>query len=100
MINLNKKIVKEYIQQEIPQIGIGSLDVTYLLWLDCSALTDNAERLSAYLRKKAGLYLSEGNIFGGNGAQFLRLNTATGRKNILEGLKRLKQGVESWCMED
>ncbi len=99
-IQENKKIVREYIQQEIPQIVIGSLDVTYLLWLDCSALTDNAERLSAYLRKKAGLYLSEGNIFGGNGAQFLRLNTATSRKNILEGLKRLKQGVESWCMED
>ena len=92
----NKKTVKEYIQKEIPQIKVGSLDVTYLLWLDCSRITDNAEELNVYLRKKAGVYLSEGNIFGGNGAEFLRFNTATTRKNILEGLKRLKSGIEGY----
>lgn len=92
----NKKTVKEYIQKEIPQIKVGSLDVTYLLWLDCSRITDNAEELNVYLREKAGVYLSEGNIFGGNGAGFLRFNTATTRKNILEGLKRLKSGIESY----
>lgn len=92
----NKKTVKEYIQKEIPQIKVGSLDVTYLLWLDCSRITDNAEELNVYLRKKAGVYLSEGNIFGGNGAGFLRFNTATTRKNILEGLKRLKSGIEGY----
>lgn len=92
----NKKTVKEYIQREIPQIKVGSLDVTYLLWLDCSRITDNAEELNVYLREKAGVYLSEGNIFGGNGAGFLRFNTATTRKNILEGLKRLKSGIEGY----
>ena len=92
----NKKTVKEYIQKEIPQIKVGSLDVTYLLWLDCSRITDNAEELNVYLRKKAGVYLSEGNIFGGNGAGFLRFNTATTRQNILEGLKRLKSGIEGY----
>ena len=92
----NKKTVKEYIQKEIPQIKVGSLDVTYLLWLDCSKITDNTEGLNVYLRKKAGVYLSEGNIFGGNGAGFLRFNTATTRKNILEGLKRLKSGIEGY----
>ena len=92
----NKKTVKEYIQKEIPQIKVGSLDVTYLLWLDCSKITDNTDGLNVYLRKKAGVYLSEGNIFGGNGAGFLRFNTATTRKNILEGLKRLKSGIEGY----
>ena len=92
----NKRIVKDYIQREIPQIKVGSLDVTYLLWLDCSQITDNAEKLNVYLRENAGVYLSEGNIFGGNGAGFLRFNTATTRKNILEGLKRLKSGIESY----
>ena len=86
----------EYIQKEIPQIKVGSLDVTYLLWLDCSRITDNAEKLNVHLREKAGVYLSEGNIFGGNGAGFLRFNTATTHKNILEGLKRLKNGIESY----
>lgn len=95
-LQANKKTVKEYIQREIPQIRVGSLDVTYLLWLDCSRITDNAEELNEYLREKAGVYLSEGNIFGGNGAGFLRFNTATTRKNILEGLKRLKSGIEGY----
>ena len=95
-LQANKKTVKEYIQREIPQIKVGSLDVTYLLWLDCSRITDNAEELNEYLREKAGVYLSEGNIFGGNGAGFLRFNTATTRKNILEGLKRLKSGIEGY----
>lgn len=92
----NKKTVKEYIQKEIPQIKVGSLDATYLLWLDCSHITDNTEKLNVHLREKAGVYLSEGNIFGGNGAGFLRFNTATTHKNILEGLKRLKNGIESY----
>lgn len=92
----NKKTVKEYIQKEIPQIKVGSLDATYLLWLDCSQITDNTEKLNVHLREKAGVYLSEGNIFGGNGAGFLRFNTATTHKNILEGLKRLKNGIESY----
>lgn len=92
----NKKTVKEYIQKEIPQIKVGSLDATYLLWLDCSRITDNTEELNVHLREKTGVYLSEGNIFGGNGAGFLRFNTATTHKNILEGLKRLKNGIESY----
>lgn len=95
-LQANKRTVQKYIQEEIPQIKVGSLDATYLLWLDCSQITGNAEELNEYLRKKAGVYLSEGNIFGGNGAGFLRFNTATTQKNILEGLKRLKSGIESY----
>ena len=95
----NKKAAAQFIQTEMPMITTGSLDVTYLMWLDCSQVTDDSEKLSVYLREKAGVYLSEGNIFGGNGAQFLRLNTATTRKNLMEGLRRFKKGIEGRCHE-
>lgn len=95
----NKKAAVQFIQTEMPMITTGSLDVTYLMWLDCSQVTDDSEKLSVYLREKAGVYLSEGNIFGGNGAQFLRLNTATTRKNLMEGLRRFKKGIEGRCHE-
>jgi cystathionine beta-lyase len=89
----NKELVRDFLRQELPEITLGSLDVTYLLWLDCSKITKDTHKLSHRLRKEAGIYLSDGRIYGGNGSQFLRMNVACPRSQVEEGLNRLKKGI-------
>lgn len=96
----NRRMVREFIEQEIPQVKLVSEEATYLLWLDCSALTENSVELAEFIRQETGLYVSEGAEYGGNGRKFLRLNTATTRANILDGLQRLKRGVLSYIQKN
>ena len=71
-------------------------DATYLLWLDCSALTDDTERLCDHLLAEQRLMLSPGAQFGGNGRYFVRINAATQRERVDEGMRRLTAGLHSF----
>lgn len=89
----NKQIAADFVKNEIPQIKIVPSQATYLLWLDCSHLSGPADEIAQHIRKKTGLYLSEGTQFGGNGKNFLRMNIACPGEVLKDGLNRLKQGV-------
>ena len=107
----NKKIAREYIKKEIPVLHVVESHATYLMWIDISGWdykkcdvyvegekagdADPAElSASDVLRRKTGLFLSDGAIYGGNGGKFLRMNLACPRATVLEGLDRLKQAVK------
>lgn len=92
----NHRLVRTYLEQEIPDISLVPSHATYLLWLDCSRIIGDAGELCRYLRSETGLYLSAGAGFGGHGNQFLRMNIATQRARVEDGLGRLKQGVEAY----
>ncbi|WP_407415903.1 MalY/PatB family protein [Methanobrevibacter sp.] len=89
----NKLIVKDYLANELPIIKLIECDATYLLWLDCSALSVPSKVLSGFLRENQGLFLSAGIDFGKSGDNFLRMNIACPQKLLKEGLGRLKAGV-------
>ena len=96
----NKKRVREFVKDNIPEIKVIDSHATYLLWLDCGKITDDAAKLKDYLAEKHGLLLSEGEEYGKNGKSFLRLNTATCAGRIEEGLKRLKEGIYGYLKEE
>jgi len=66
---------------------------TYLLWLDCGALTKDSRKLAGNIRKKTGLFLTNGAQYGGSGAAFLRMNVACPRSFVEDGLRRLKAAL-------
>ena len=92
----NRETVRQYLTDEIPGVSLVPAHATYLLWLDCRKTIGNASELCRYLRMETGLYLSAGMIYGGNGREFLRMNTACPRERLLDGLKRLKQGIKAY----
>ena len=92
----NKEQVVEYLKAELPDITVVSTDATYLLWLDCEGITNNSKELADHIRKTTGLYLTEGLEYGESGRCFLRLNVACTRKNLKDGLDRLKAGVRTY----
>lgn len=90
----NKKLVGEFLENELPRIKLVYSEATYLLWLDCSALGMTSRSLAEHIRSTTGLFLSHGEQYG-NGTDFLRMNIACPRSMVEDGLKRLKKAIES-----
>lgn len=92
----NKQLVREFIKDNLPAVRVVPSHATYLLWLDCGRVTDDAEKLCSFIRRDSGLYLTEGEEYGSCGRQFIRMNTACPRERLMDGLNRLKKSVEAY----
>lgn len=95
----NKKIVRDYLNQNLDYLKLLRCDATYLLWIDCSSLNISSKELSDYLRSNQGLYLSPGIDFGLNGDNFLRMNIACPPELLIQGLDKLKNGINNFLNE-
>ena len=91
----NKQLVDSFLKAELPKIKLVPSESTYLLWLDCSSVTDNSRKLAEHIRKTTGLFLSNGMQYG-NGEHFLRLNIACPKSIVTDGLNRLKEAVSTY----
>lgn len=88
----NKKVVANFIKEHNLPVKLLPSNATYLLWLDCSAFCEDSSEFMNFLRDKARLWLNDGNAYRGD-RFFLRMNIATQRERVLEGLKRLQNGI-------
>ena len=91
----NRAIAEKYINEKIPGLKAVRGEATYLFWIDASGVTDDSVELCEKIRKKTGLYLSDGAEYGECGRKFLRMNLATQRERVLDGLGRLKKAILS-----
>lgn len=114
----NKKCVEDFLKTELPQVRMVSGKASYLVWLEYT-LTDEVRpprrdmyygvsvgdttskktsqrdiNFADFLRAQAGLYLVDGREYGESGSSFLRMNVGCPRSYVIEGLTRLKRGVE------
>lgn len=89
----NKAQARDFLARELPQVRPVISHGTYLLWLDCGVVTGDSGALARQIRAQAGLCLSPGSVYRGNGARFLRMNLACPRSRMLEGLQRLRDGI-------
>lgn len=105
----NRRTAYDFIEKELPEIHAVRSQATYLLWIDVSGwkydersvLTTGEKngktkpdlKPADVLRRRTGLFLSDGGIYGGIGKDFLRMNLACPRSTLLDGLQRLKKAV-------
>ena len=92
----NRKCVNEYLEKHLPEVKAIQANATYVVWIDCSAVTGNSDNLCEFLRQKTGLILSSGKQYRGNGATFVRMNTACNRERLRDGLERFVKGVKEY----
>lgn len=85
----------KYIEENTPQIRAYKPDGTYLLWLDFRGLNKSPDEINEALINKGKVLLNDGRPYGTGGEGFFRLNIATARANLEEGLKRIKKAVDS-----
>jgi cystathionine beta-lyase len=98
-IGENKKIATEYIASNIGTMSVIDGPATYLLWIDIRNLPEQGKGFAGFLREKTGLFLSDGEIYGGAGKGFLRMNLACPKALLNDGLGRLKAGTELFIKE-
>ena len=95
----NRRYLLEQIRLRFPELHFVSAQATYLAWLDCSAVSQDSKALCDYIRRKTGLILSDGEIFGGNGRQFIRWNYACPKAVLQDGVRRFVQAVQQYKEE-
>ena len=89
----NRQFLIASLKELVPEIQVIEAEATYLAWIDCAAITEDTKALCAFIREKTGLYLSAGDIFGGNGSRFVRWNYACPKSLLEDGIQRFVEGV-------
>jgi cystathionine beta-lyase len=93
VLDSNRKLLADLLDEHLPQVGYELPQAGYLAWLDCRALglgDDPAE----VLRERAKVALSSGPQFGTGGAGHARLNFATSPELLAEIVTRIAEGAE------
>jgi cystathionine beta-lyase len=84
-----------FLAEQLPHIGVSPLEATYLMWLDCRAVSESDGELRRRTRQIARVALSAGDFFGPEGSGFLRLNIGCPHAQLREGLRRLEAALKS-----
>ena len=84
----------DFITDNIPALKDVSGPCTYLSWIDARGLGEKAVGFAKKLRRDTGLWIIDGKAYGKAGEGYLRINAASPRSIVEDGMNRLKRGVE------
>lgn len=86
----NYKALKTFFAEHLPQLPISHLEGTYLVWVDISSLEMDADTLVDRLLHEAKVQLNSGTMYDPvDGKNFVRINIACPRQQMMEGLRRI-----------
>jgi cystathionine beta-lyase len=91
-IVINSNAVRDYIQNNLPEIHVMPSEGTYLSWLDFRGLKMDRRQLEDLLNE-AYLFLDHGYIFGEEGEGFERINLACATETLIQALERLQKAI-------
>ena len=90
----NKSYFVEYLRENCPKLKPIFGNATYLMWIDISEYGMKSGLFASRLREATGLYISSGEIYGGDGDRFVRINLATSYKNVKDACERIKRFIK------
>lgn len=90
----NKNLVKKFFTNNYEGVKIVPTEATYLMWVDISSLGLNMEELQERLINIGKVAIMDGEVYGGNGGQFLRLNIGCPEAKLVEGFKRIEKSLK------
>jgi len=88
------KMVKDFIDRELPDLKFTMPESTYLAWIDCSGLNKTSSELQNSLVQNGKVGIMSGDVYGAEQGPFLRMNIGCPEAKVLEGLKRLKLSID------
>ena len=95
-IDNNFNYLEDYLKKNLPNLKLVKREATYLAWINISYYSNDSVKFRDYIREKTGLYVSDGAEYGEAGEGFLRINLATSKANVIDGLNRLSTGIKLW----
>lgn len=91
----NISYVDKYLRKYVPEVKAMLPQASFLIWLDCRELGMSQKSLMYFLKRKAGLYMNDGSMFGEEGRGFVRLNVGCPRSVLVKAMEQLRAAVES-----
>lgn len=89
-LDSNRKVLADFLENELPLAELTPIESTYLAWVNISAYEIDNEALKLRCYEK-GVCVNPGTIFGEEGGKgYIRINFACPKEQLLEGLGRLK----------
>lgn len=89
----NRDALLAYVAEHLPQVKVMKPEGTYLVWMDCRAISEDPGELKRLMFEEAGVAFSEGSVFGAQGAGYLRVNLACPRSLLLQALEKFAAAV-------
>lgn len=94
----NYACARKYLEENLPELKVTPLEGTYLMWVNISSLGKTSEEIASYLLDNANVYVNAGMMYGDEtGRDFIRVNLATQRARLMEGLERIKTSLVKLC---
>ncbi|MGE6441566.1 MalY/PatB family protein [Psychrobacter sp. NPDC078409] len=93
-IEANIELTVQFLNEHLPDIKIMRPEASYLIWLDCSAYSQDDQALYDALRA-AKVELNAGIKYGEEGHLKMRLNVACPKEVLIEGLNRMCTAFEA-----
>ncbi|MGG3283287.1 MalY/PatB family protein [Paenibacillus solani] len=85
----NIAFARTFIADHMPELEVIEPEGTYLLWVNCMAVSSKEEDLVEWIQNRARVSVSFGSSFGPGGEGYIRVNVAAPRSVLQEGLERL-----------
>lgn len=82
------------VEKEVP-VKVIRGNATYLLWVDCSNICDDANELVEFIKKETGLRVTAGDVYRSS-TPFIRVNIACPNERMKDGINRFILGVKKY----
>ena len=95
----NLDAAQAFFAEKLPLCRLSKLEGTYLLWADMRPMLGadlDTDAFCESLKTHEKVWAAAGSHYGRDGEGFVRINIATQRALLLEGLTRLAAGAERW----
>ena len=96
----NYQTLLRFFSDNLPQLKVTPLEATYLVWVNITPLGLSCNELCQQLLQKARVHVNPGTMYGtddpvmGNaGEGYIRINIASPRSQLMEGLRRIYNSV-------
>ncbi|MCM1020702.1 MAG: pyridoxal phosphate-dependent aminotransferase [Muribaculum sp.] len=86
--------VEQLVKEEMPKVRVVRPQASFMIWLDCTALGMDHDRLIDLFVNRAHLALNDGAMFGQSGSGFMRLNIGEPRAVVLDALHNLAEAIK------
>lgn len=87
---------KEMLETSLPHCPVTTLEGTYLMWVSIAAPGNTSEQVAEHLMRNAKVRVNPGTMYGKTaGEGYIRINLATRRELIEEGIRRIVCGLRT-----
>lgn len=86
----NYLCLKSFFERHLPGLNVIPLEATYLAWVDCSSLGIPSDGIAKTLLEEGKLWINPGTMYGAAGEGFIRINIATQRENLINGMEIIR----------